>query len=134
MFHLFYEGTADAVWLVDPSTAKVVDCNKATAALMRCRSRVDLVGKRLEDLSPAVQPYGSPTAEAVRHIAAGLESRKANREWLFNAFHRGHNVANRPGTGLGLVIVKRCVDLHGGKIQVDSKLGEGTVVTVRLPI
>ena len=77
MFHLFYEGTADAVWLVDPSTAKVVDCNKATAALMRCRSRVDLVGKRLEDLSPAVQPDSSPTAEAVRHIAAGLESQKA---------------------------------------------------------
>jgi len=32
------------------------------------------------------------------------------------------------------VIVKRCVDLHGGKIRVESKVGEGTVVTVRLPI
>ena len=64
----------------------------------------------------------------------GIGIPEADREWLFNAFHRGHNVADRPGTGLGLVIVKRCVDLQGGKIEVESKLGEGTAVTVRLPI
>ena len=63
----------------------------------------------------------------------GIGIPEADREWLFNAFHRGHNVADRPGTGLGLVIVKRCVDLQGGKIEVESKLGEGTSVTVRLP-
>jgi signal transduction histidine kinase len=56
------------------------------------------------------------------------------KPWLFNAFHRGHNVASRPGTGLSLVVVKRCVDLHGGAIKVHSELGEGTIVTVRLPI
>jgi PAS domain S-box-containing protein len=64
----------------------------------------------------------------------GIGIPEADREWLFNAFHRGCNVGDRPGTGLGLVIVKRCVDLHGGKIKVDSKMGEGTSVTVRLPI
>ena len=64
----------------------------------------------------------------------GIGIPEADREWLFNAFHRGRNVGDRPGTGLGLVIVKRCVDLHGGKINVDSELGEGTSVTVRLPI
>ena len=64
----------------------------------------------------------------------GIGIPEADREWLFNAFHRGRNVGDRPGTGLGLVIVKRCVDLHSGQIKVDSKLGEGTVVTVRLPI
>jgi two-component system, sensor histidine kinase and response regulator len=52
---------------------------------------------------------------------------------LFTAFHRGHNVDDRPGTGLGLVIVKRCVQLHGGKMNVESKVGEGTAVTIRLP-
>jgi len=64
----------------------------------------------------------------------GIGIPEADREWLFNAFHRGHNVSDRPGTGLGLVIVKRCVDLHGGSIKLESKLGEGTTMTVRLPI
>jgi PAS domain S-box-containing protein len=64
----------------------------------------------------------------------GIGIPETDQEWLFNAFHRGHNVADRHGTGLGLVIVKRCVDLHGGKIKLESKLGEGTAVTVRLPI
>ena len=64
----------------------------------------------------------------------GIGIPETDREWLFSAFHRGRNVGDRPGTGLGLVIVKRCVDLHGGKIKVDSKLGEGTSVTVRLPV
>jgi PAS domain S-box-containing protein len=68
---------------------------------------------------------------AIRDQGIGIP--EADREWLFNAFHRGHNVSDRPGTGLGLVIVKRCADLHGGKIELESKLGEGTAVTVRLP-
>jgi PAS domain S-box-containing protein len=53
---------------------------------------------------------------------------------LFNAFQRGGNVGARHGTGLGLVIVKRCVELHAGKLQLTSKIGEGTVVTVRVPV
>jgi len=64
----------------------------------------------------------------------GIGIPEADQEWLFSAFHRGRNVGDRPGTGLGLVIVKRCVDLHGGEIKVDSKPGEGTSVTLRLPI
>ncbi len=57
-----------------------------------------------------------------------------DREWLFRAFHRGRNAADRPGTGLGLVLVKRCVELHGGSVDVESSLGKGTTITVRLPL
>ena len=79
-----------------------------------------------------IGPVGGDMVCAIRDQGIGIP--EADREWLFNAFHRGHNVDDRPGTGLGLVIVKRCVDLHGGKIKVESKVGEGTVVTVKLPI
>ena len=69
---------------------------------------------------------------AIRDHGIGIP--EADRACLFDAFHRGRNVSDRPGTGLGLVIVKRCIDLHGGSILVESKLGEGTAVTVRLPM
>jgi signal transduction histidine kinase len=56
------------------------------------------------------------------------------RARLFEAFHRCANVGEIPGTGLGLVIVKRCVDLHGGSIELESEPGRGTVFTVRVPL
>ncbi len=52
---------------------------------------------------------------------------------LFGNFHRANNVGDIPGTGLGLTIVKRAVESHGGSIAVDSELGRGTRFTVCLP-
>lgn len=51
---------------------------------------------------------------------------------LFETFHRGTNVGNIAGTGIGLHIVKQCVDLHRGKIEVASQPGQGTTFTVHL--
>ncbi|HWB03951.1 MAG TPA: ATP-binding protein [Verrucomicrobiales bacterium] len=59
---------------------------------------------------------------------------EADRKRLFQAFHRGSNVRQIPGTGLGLLIVQRCVDLHGGEISYESVEGQGTAFTVRLPL
>ncbi|OLP17981.1 histidine kinase [Leptolyngbya sp. 'hensonii'] len=56
-----------------------------------------------------------------------------DQEHLFQLFHRGSNIGTIPGSGLGLVIVKACVELHDGEITVDSQLGKGTRVSVRLP-
>jgi PAS domain S-box-containing protein len=53
---------------------------------------------------------------------------------LFKSFARGRNVGNRPGSGLGLLIVKRCADLHRGSVELDSKVGKGTTVRVTLPV
>lgn len=68
---------------------------------------------------------------AVRDEGAGIPA--ADLPWLFNAFHRGRNVGHLPGTGLGLTIVKRCVELHRGHIKIESQVGQGTTVTVRVP-
>ena len=53
---------------------------------------------------------------------------------LFESFHRASNVGTRQGTGLGLVIVKKAVELHGGTISIDSKVDAGTRISVRLPL
>src|SRR6185436_5077750 len=78
-----------------------------------------------------VERNGSDAVCVVRDKGIGIP--EEDQQQLFKAFHRGSNVGTRPGTGLGLLLVKRCADLHGGEVQVESKFGEGTSVTVRFP-
>lgn len=53
---------------------------------------------------------------------------------IFETFFRGENGQTTEGSGLGLSIVKRFVDLHSGHIEVDSKVGEGTTMTISFPV
>jgi signal transduction histidine kinase len=55
------------------------------------------------------------------------------QEKLFQQFERASNVGSISGTGLGLCIVKKAVDLHKGEITFESTLGVGTTFTVSLP-
>lgn len=64
----------------------------------------------------------------------GMGIPEADIERLFSAFYRGRNASLVPGTGLGLTIVKRCVELHRGKIIIESAVDQGTTVTVKLPL
>ena len=54
---------------------------------------------------------------------------------LFDRFFRASNAASagRPGSGLGLSIVKEVVEMHGGRVEVTSTLGSGTTVHLFLP-
>lgn len=53
---------------------------------------------------------------------------------IFESFHRATNVGHIQGTGLGLAVVKRCVDTYKGEITVTSQEALGTTFTVRLPV
>ncbi|HLH57189.1 MAG TPA: PAS domain S-box protein, partial [Verrucomicrobiae bacterium] len=79
-----------------------------------------------------VQSEGGEVVFSIRDEGIGIPA--GDRKWLFTAFHRGSNVGDRPGTGLGLVLVKRCVELHGGQMQLESQAGLGTAAIVRLPL
>jgi signal transduction histidine kinase len=68
-----------------------------------------------------------------RIVDRGCGIPEADQKRLFQAFHRGANVRQVPGTGLGLLIVQRCLALHQGEIEFASVEGEGTTFTVRLP-
>ncbi|MEO8892414.1 MAG: PAS domain-containing sensor histidine kinase [Coleofasciculaceae cyanobacterium] len=63
-------------------------------------------------------------------IGIPLEDQKR----LFESFHRARNVGNIPGTGLGLTIVQKSVNLHNGKISLVSQVGVGTTFQVILPL
>jgi len=53
---------------------------------------------------------------------------------IFKPFHRAVNAETIKGTGIGLTIVKRCVDLLQGTIEIESTEGKGTTVKVVLPV
>ncbi|HSV69273.1 MAG TPA: ATP-binding protein [Methylibium sp.] len=57
------------------------------------------------------------------------------QEQLFQPFNRlGRERSSVPGTGLGLVVVKQLVEAMGGSIEIASRPGEGTCVTLNLPL
>ena len=79
-----------------------------------------------------VKRDGSEVVCVVRDQGIGIS--EDDQQKLFQAFHRGGNVGSRPGTGLGLLLVKRCTELHRGRVRVESQVGRGTTVSVRLPV
>ncbi|UTI64175.1 ATP-binding protein [Paraconexibacter antarcticus] len=68
---------------------------------------------------------------AVEDTGRGMSAEDA--EHVFDRFYRAGGGDDGAGTGLGLAIVRSLVDLHGGHIDVQSALGEGTTFTVVLP-
>ena len=72
-------------------------------------------------------------AIALRVADTGRGMTPEEQEHVFDRFYRGADGRTSPGTGLGLSIVKSLVDLHGGTIELDSRPGEGSLFTIRVP-
>jgi signal transduction histidine kinase len=53
--------------------------------------------------------------------------------FIFERFYHGESVRETGGTGLGLSIVKQLVEMQGGTVAAESKVGEGTAISFRLP-
>lgn len=68
---------------------------------------------------------------AVADRGGGMDDETQRR--IFEAFYRAESTAGVAGTGLGMSIAKEIMDIHGGRIDVESAPGEGTVVTLWLP-
>jgi PAS domain S-box-containing protein len=97
---------------------------------------VNLLGNALKYSPPdsAVTCVASVEGERLRLSITdrGIGIPAADLPRLFESFHRGTNVGNIQGTGIGLHIVKECVELHNGSIEVQSVPGQGATFHVRL--
>jgi signal transduction histidine kinase len=88
-------------------------------------------------IAVTARPTGSGWQIAVADTGIGIPA--AERAKLFSPFFRASNAAAAgnpsatPGAGLGLMISRAVVELHGGAIEVESVEGTGTTVTVSLP-
>jgi len=67
---------------------------------------------------------------------SGMGMAKESLGKLFQPFSQVHDTSETitKGTGLGLVITKRIIELHGGSVAVDSELDVGTTFTIRIPV
>jgi two-component system NtrC family sensor kinase len=115
------------------------DLPMVTGVPLRLRQ---LVSNLVDNAIKYTPPGGTVTIQAecddgqviLRISDTGPGIPAADQPYLFDKFFRASNVPKDvAGTGLGLSIVKSIVDSHGGRIWVDSAIGEGTTFTVVLP-
>ncbi|MFN8598775.1 MAG: PAS domain S-box protein, partial [Anaerolineae bacterium] len=83
-----------------------------------------------------VETHAHPQRVCVDVIDTGMGIPADELPHLFERFYRGRAVAQStiPGTGLGLAIVKEIVELHGGTVEVESEVGQGSAFHLWLPI
>ena len=80
----------------------------------------------------SIERAGARARLAVRDHGIGIELDKQAR--IFDPFERAASSSDYGGLGLGLFIVRRIVEQHGGAVSVESKLGDGARFVVELPI
>ena len=85
------------------------------------------------DVRVSTYPWDEQVCLEVHDTGRGIDPEDVPH--LFERFYRGKHAdrASVPGSGLGLAIVKEIVDLHTGRIEVESRVGEGSTFRVRLP-
>ncbi len=83
-------------------------------------------------ISLMVKKVGS-TVE-IKVIDRGKGVKKEDRKKIFKVFNRGSDVKHYKGIGVGLFLTRQIVEAHGGEIGLLSKVGDGSVFTIKLPI
>jgi two-component system phosphate regulon sensor histidine kinase PhoR len=85
--------------------------------------------------SVAVDVAATPDGARIEVVDTGVGIEAAELPHIFERFYRGSraNEARGSGSGLGLAIVKSIVDMHGGSVEVESRVGSGSRFIVTLP-
>lgn len=116
----------DATVLTDAPMLKVVLQNLLSNALKFTRQR-ELPEIRIQHLRT-----DGRDVITVKDNGVGFDAQ--HKEQAFGIFKRLHKAEQFEGSGVGLAIVQRIVDKHGGEVWAESAVGQGTSIHVALPI
>ncbi len=139
----------DAVSAFKPAAGRALPVTRRVGSRLRVNGDRRKLGQVITNLLSNAYKYSSDGSEVrigyradlregrcllgveVRDHGIGMTPEQQAR--CFERFYRVDASGNIPGTGLGLCIVKEIVDLHGGRIDLQSEIGRGTTVTIWLP-
>ena len=114
----------------DEHFTAIVDKEALTKVVSNLLTNANKYTKDEVRLSCITEPDGEHFRIVVTDNGIGI--REENRSRLFEPFFQAQD--NKPGTGIGLNIVKNIVDLHHGTIVVDSEIGKGSAFSIVLPV
>jgi two-component system CheB/CheR fusion protein len=77
------------------------------------------------------RPDDGRTVCYVRDNGEGFDMAHSRR--LFTPFHRLHSISEFPGTGIGLAIIRRIIDRHGGSVWAEGEVGNGATIYFEIP-
>jgi hypothetical protein len=107
------------------------------------RALVNLLSNALKytprggEIEVSIHAYFNKKGTGVLEISfrdTGIGICEEDKEKIFQPYYRGRNVSSEEGKGLGLSFVKEVIDLHGGKILVQSEPNVGSIFSILLPV
>jgi DNA-binding response OmpR family regulator/two-component sensor histidine kinase len=123
-------GKKFSVHYPDDRFTAIVDGEAITKVVSNLLTNANKYSKTSVTLSCIIEPDEEHFRIVVSDDGVGIS--EADRERIFQPFYQAQD--NKPGTGIGLNIVKNIVDLHHGTITVDSEVGQGSTFTITLPV
>ncbi len=123
-------GIKFAVEMPDSHFTAIIDNESITKVVSNLLTNARKYTRDYVRLSCHVMPDGNSFAIEVEDNGVGIDPK--DHEHIFNAFYQSEN--NKPGTGIGLSIVKNIVEQHKGTVSVKSQPGHGATFTVLLPV
>jgi len=114
----------------DERFTAMIDREAITKVISNLLTNANKYTKDRVRLGCTVEPDDKHFRIEVADNGAGIS--EADRQHIFEPFFQAQN--NKPGTGIGLNIVKNIVDQHHGTISVESEVGKGSTFTVVLPV
>jgi signal transduction histidine kinase len=128
-------GLGDRDWRLDRTVRRsvVADRQRITQAVMNLVENAVAHTQPGDEIAIGSDVSGAEAMVWVRDSGPGIAP--ADQQRVFERFARGrHSRKRSEGSGLGLAIVKAIAEAHGGRVELDSRLGAGTRFTLVLPV